>query len=397
MSDDKKIPPVPPPDDFTKTTPNIAKPQVDEPAEWEKTQYGSKFSAPPADEWGKTVTNLKPIGKEQDMNKTFIPGQPASRSSQSAEPQKPAEPNYGATQPFIKLPDADREKYQNLPPTPTEQAAKKQEAEKSKGGIPTWFWVASGLTVVFFFVVFVIAAVWLFFIRPTDFEVEIASLPPDARILVDNTEWSLSDSKGTRRLTGLRAGEAKRIKIEHPSYTCEPIEVTGKAGEVKKVIAKCAQKTAPPISDECLNIKLGEFDKAEKCANIALDQLPTPFTADQLAKALNIFIINFDSGKYDIPTARQKFMRRAAEYIQKLPATTVFEVGGHTDDKGVDAKNMVLSENRAKAVKTMLVGFGVSAPMLEIKGYGETIPKVPNSDDLNRFYNRRIEYKVLKQ
>lgn len=407
MSDDKKFPD---PDDFTKTTPNISKPGNDGPADWEKTNYGGRFVAPPADEWGKTVTNVKPIGGSPDFNKTVIPGQPAPKTPEWGLTQQnvklpsddlpgnnaPAEPDYGATAPFIKLPEADRLKYQNLPPTPTEQADQQRAAEKAKGGIPTWFWVASGLTVVFFFVAFVIAAVWLFFIRATDFEIEIASLPPDAKVLVDNTEWSLSDSKGTRRLTGLRAGEYKRIRIEHPNYICEPLNLKGDPGEIKKVTAKCAEKTAP-IADDCLKVGLGDFEKAERCANIALDQLPSPFTAEQLTRALNLFIVNFDSGKYSIPSKQLAFMRRASEFIKKLPATTQLEIGGHTDDKGNDRSNQTLSENRAKEVKKVLNEFGVNPEMLQIKGYGEGTPKVPNSDELNRFYNRRIEYKVLKQ
>jgi outer membrane protein OmpA-like peptidoglycan-associated protein len=407
VSDEKKSPN---PDDFSKTVPNISKPKTEGPADWEKTNYGGRFSAPPAEEWGKTVTNIKPIGGGHESNKAPAPGQPAPKvpewglTEQNVKlPGEPpptgghiSEPVYGATAPFINLPEADRNKYLNIPPTPGESTAKNSQEKNSKGGIPTWFWIASGLTVVFFFVVFVIAAVWLFFIRATDFEVELASIPPDARVLVDNTEWSLSDSKGTRLITGLRAGEAKVIKIEHPNYSCEDIKVTGKAGEVRKIVAKCAQRNAP-VNDECLKIGLGEFEKAERCANIALDRLPSPFTGEQLTQALNIFIINFESGKSSIPSKQLEFMRRASEFVKRLPASTVLEVGGHTDDKGNDSSNLTLSDNRAKEVKRVLMEFGVSPGTLQIKGYGEANPKVPNSDDLNRFYNRRIEYKVLKQ
>jgi hypothetical protein len=52
----------PPPDDYSKTTPNINIPSRDDeaPSDWDKTNY--KFPKQPmADDWGKTVTNIKPI------------------------------------------------------------------------------------------------------------------------------------------------------------------------------------------------------------------------------------------------------------------------------------------------------------------------------------------------
>ena len=38
--------------------------------------------------------------------------------------------NYEFTTPLIRLPEAERAKYQNLPPTPTEDAARQKEEEK---------------------------------------------------------------------------------------------------------------------------------------------------------------------------------------------------------------------------------------------------------------------------
>ncbi|MCU0239375.1 MAG: OmpA family protein, partial [Pyrinomonadaceae bacterium] len=140
-----------------------------------------------------------------------------------------------------------------------------------------------------------------------------------------------------------------------------------------------------------------EFAKAEKCANLALDQLPQNYSAEDLTKALNIYIINFASGKFNVPNQNMTFLRRAASYIVKLPPNTVLEVGGHTDDRGNKTSNQMLSDNRAKSVKDTLVVLGVKAEMLQTKGYGDTKPEVPNDSEDNRFLNRRIEYTVLSK
>jgi hypothetical protein len=62
VSDSKKVPSLPP-DDFSKTTPNIPRADDMESSDWEKTNYNTpKFAPqPPADDWGKTVANIQPI------------------------------------------------------------------------------------------------------------------------------------------------------------------------------------------------------------------------------------------------------------------------------------------------------------------------------------------------
>ncbi len=144
---------------------------------------------------------------------------------------------------------------------------------------------------------------------------------------------------------------------------------------------------------------MGEFDKAERCYNSALGALPDPFTVEDLVRALNILIINFDSGKYDIPQERIAALQKAAGYIKRLPPEVVLEVGGHTDNRGGDADNQKLSENRAKAVKEKLVTYGVRQEVLQTRGYGSTSPRpgADNNTEQGRFFNRRIQYYIVKK
>ncbi|MDQ3129336.1 MAG: OmpA family protein [Acidobacteriota bacterium] len=417
MSDSKKIPT---PDDFSKTTPNINLPKDSSSQNsWEKTNYN--FPAqPPADDWGNTVANIRPIETdENDFGKTYFPS--SQKTPQSPEwgmtqanidlsetdfggkqnnygsrQEESADAGYGVTTPYFRLPEAERAKYQNLPPTPTEKAASEEKEKKEKGGIPGWVWISGSLFSMFFFAVVVLLIVYIFVIRDTGFEATITNAPPGSRIMVDNSQWNVTSDDGSYKLPTLKAGD-RTVEIIHPSYECIPIKVTGKDGVNPEPYRASCKAIPVKAGEDCTNIKRGEEDKAERCYNAALAKLDDPPSVEDLIAALNILVINFESNKFDIPPVRRASLQKGAEYIKKLPPTVVLEVGGHTDSQGGDAPNQILSENRANAVKNELEKFGVKAGVLQTKGYGKSSPKTTNETDDGRFQNRRIEYKVLKK
>ncbi len=382
------------------------------PSDWDKTNYNYP-KQPAPDEWGKTVTNIKPIDTGGDYDKTFYPGSKAPSTPEWGMTEanvnvnaadfgtKPddfgtAGQTYDKTTPYFRLPEADRAKYENLPPTPVEQAVAAEQEEKAKGGLPSWFWISAGLMTMFFFAVVVLAVVYFFVIRDTSFEVTVKGAPIGSTVQVDGSPLAVTDQDGSFKLKNLKAGE-REISIVHPTFTCEKRRVTGGNGvNPEPIIARCTAIAAKP-TDDCGNIRLGEDDKAERCYNSALDALPDPFTAEDLVKALNILIINFESGKSDIPPVRLAALQKGAAFIKKLPAGIVLEVGGHTDNVGQPASNQTLSEARAEAVKNALVKFGVSDSVLQTKGYGATKPIASNDTEDGKFRNRRIEYSIVKK
>ena len=403
--------------DFDKTKPNIPSAYDEVPNDWEKTNH--KFSPQPnADDWGKTAPNynLNP-DDEPDFNKTYMPSNqnpkvpdwgmtqtdiefPRDNRDDDFGDGKRNDEGYGVTTPMIRLPEAERAKYQNLPPTPTEEKAK--EEEEKKAGVPAWLWVSGGLLTLFFFTIFALFAVWYFFLQKNNFNVTLTSVPQGSRALVDKVEWSLTSERPQELvLYGLKSGERKDIEIINPNFTCTKIEnVVGEDGKDLSFRVACtAKQVVVPTTDTCKEpFKKGEETRAQKCAEDALGRLKEPFTADDLAKILSMYIINFASGKFDIPEKNMQFLEKASGYMKKLPATSVIEVGGHTDNRGTDENNQKLSNNRAKAVREALVTkFGVTASMLTEKGYGEAKPKATNDTDDGQFQNRRIEYTVISK
>lgn len=73
------------------------------------------------------------------------------------------------------------------------------------------------------------------------------------------------------------------------------------------------------------------------------------------------------------------------------------ELSGHTDNVGNETFNLKLSENRAEVVKESLVKLGIEPNRIATKGYGSTLPIVPNNSETNRALNRRTEMKIIKK
>ena len=66
-------------------------------------------------------------------------------------------------------------------------------------------------------------------------------------------------------------------------------------------------------------------------------------------------------------------------------------VESHTDNKGTPDELQTLTQNRAQALLDKLAAGGVEATRVEIKGYGASLPVAPNTTNLNRAKNRRVD------
>lgn len=104
--------------------------------------------------------------------------------------------------------------------------------------------------------------------------------------------------------------------------------------------------------------------------------------------------VTFDFAKYDLKPQFYPALNTIASTLKEYNQTIV-EVSGHTDSIGSDAANQVLSERRANAVSSYLVGQGVVRERFEIVGMGERYPVASNDTDSGRAMNRRVEIRLL--
>ncbi|WP_259070285.1 OmpA family protein [Mucilaginibacter sp. X4EP1] len=70
------------------------------------------------------------------------------------------------------------------------------------------------------------------------------------------------------------------------------------------------------------------------------------------------------------------------------------KLAGYTDNVGSVAANLKLSNDRAEAIKTYLVGKGADASLINAEGYGKAHPIATNKTAAGRQINRRVEFSL---
>lgn len=76
--------------------------------------------------------------------------------------------------------------------------------------------------------------------------------------------------------------------------------------------------------------------------------------------------------------------------LNEFPQRNVL-VEGFTDSTGADSHNLVLSGQRADAVRTALLRQGIDSARVTARGYGEASPVSSNASAAGRQMNRRVE------
>ena len=105
----------------------------------------------------------------------------------------------------------------------------------------------------------------------------------------------------------------------------------------------------------------------------------------------NIF---FETNRYQLSPASLTELDKLVTLLNENP-TLKIEISGHTDNVGKAESNLLLSDNRAKAVVDYLVSKKIDARRLTAKGYGLTKPVADNATEEGRAQNRRTEMKVI--
>ncbi len=147
--------------------------------------------------------------------------------------------------------------------------------------------------------------------------------------------------------------------------------------EVEKVVTKIVRDTITNTIE-----KNNVITKTETKTEIVTDK----------ETILNMppLVVLFDVGQHFIKPVYNEKLNFYAKQIKKFPSLNI-QLTGHTDKTGNADQNLILSQNRAKAVRNYLVSKGVEGERINIEGLGADNPLEENKTVLGKSQNRRVE------
>jgi outer membrane protein OmpA-like peptidoglycan-associated protein len=105
----------------------------------------------------------------------------------------------------------------------------------------------------------------------------------------------------------------------------------------------------------------------------------------------NIF---FESRRFDLKPESTGELDKLVMLLKDNPRLKI-QIDGHTDNVGQPKDNLLLSDNRAKAVVAYLLNKGILQQRLSYKGFGAAKPIADNATETGKSLNRRTELSVI--
>jgi peptidoglycan-associated lipoprotein len=99
--------------------------------------------------------------------------------------------------------------------------------------------------------------------------------------------------------------------------------------------------------------------------------------------------ILYDLGKWVLKPQYQDSLQGLVQMLRDNPGL-VIELGSHTDSRGSDEANDILSQKRARSVVNFLIMRGISPQRLVAKGYGEQVPRTLQKNIIKNGYDFKV-------
>lgn len=159
-------------------------------------------------------------------------------------------------------------------------------------------------------------------------------------------------------------------------------------------VAGVARYAGCPVPDGDADGINDEEDKCPAVPGVATNA-GCPEIKEEIKKKIEFAAKNvfFSTGSYKLLKKSNAPLNEVAKILKENP-TLQLDIEGHTDNAGDAAKNQMLSENRASAVKAYLIAQGIEGTRLAAAGYGPDRPVADNKTAAGKAKNRRVELKL---
>lgn len=201
------------------------------------------------------------------------------------------------------------------------------------------------------------------------------------------------EAEEARLLVATTSEEAQRAMEEKETAQAKEAE-SARAAQLSAEEADQARRLAESRASEA------EFARRE--ADLASQQV-TSLTRQlenlQLRETESGVVVTlgdvlFASGEAQLVEGGRSSLEEVVDLLQTEPDKKI-RVEGHTDSSGNSDANLLLSEQRAQAVREALISLGVAGERVSALGMGQDFPIASNEDEDGRARNRRVDVILL--
>lgn len=125
------------------------------------------------------------------------------------------------------------------------------------------------------------------------------------------------------------------------------------------------------------------------------DTLIRPTEKEEKALNTKLRAINFKTGSAELLPVSFAAIDYVVNFLNQYSYLR-YEIQGHTDNRGSDEYNLLLSAARAGSVRGYLLSKGISQEKIIAIGYGEAVPIADNNTSTGRALNRRVAFKIIE-
>ncbi|HEY9008902.1 MAG TPA: OmpA family protein, partial [Ohtaekwangia sp.] len=158
--------------------------------------------------------------------------------------------------------------------------------------------------------------------------------------------------------------------------------------------------TVPSVNDYTVKIEAsGYVSSLEKLSitTYEMKELEMNFKLQpvEIGTTVNLKNVLFEQGKTMLLPSSFDELDMVISFLKTNPNVKI-ELAGHTDNRGIPAQNVKLSQARVDKVKDYLISKGIDKKRISGKGYGGAIPIASNDSEDTRQLNRRVEFIIKK-
>ncbi|HEY5510322.1 MAG TPA: OmpA family protein [Prolixibacteraceae bacterium] len=146
-------------------------------------------------------------------------------------------------------------------------------------------------------------------------------------------------------------------------------------------------KLKPEVEYLVTAFKKGFLNAKASLSTVGIDQgknFTVRMDLTPVDQPINVDNIFYDLNKWDLLPQSVAALDSLVSLL-KLNPTVAIELMSHTDCRGNDADNIILSQKRAQSVVDYLVSKGIEQGRLTAKGYGKSIPKTADVKLIKRY------------